>query len=84
MTSTIVTTKGQIVIPSKIRRKLNIKNGTRLCIVEKGDQLILQPLTEDYFKNMAGIAGAKGKGVSALLEERAKEKENEDKKWSKF
>ena len=81
MTTTIVTTKGQIVIPSKIRRHFNIKKGTRLCIVEKGDQLILQPLTEDYFKKMAGIAGAKGKGVSALLEERAKEKEKEDKKW---
>ncbi len=84
MTTTIVTTKGQIVIPSRMRRKLNIKNGTRLCIVEKGDQLILQPLTEGYFKKMAGIASAKGKGVSALLEERAKEKGNEDKKWSKF
>ncbi len=83
MTTTTVTTKGQIVIPSRMRRKLNIKNGTRLCIIEKGDQLILQPLTEDYFKKMAGIAVAKGKGVSALLEERAKEKENEDKKWSK-
>lgn len=83
MTTTTVTTKGQIVIPSRMRRRLNIKNGTRLCIVEKGDQLILQPLTEDYFKKMAGVAGAKGKGVNALLEERAKEKENEDKKWSK-
>ncbi len=84
MTTTIVTTKGQIVIPSKIRRRLNIKKGTRLCIEQKGDQLILQPLTDEYFKKIAGIAATKGKGVSALLEERAKEKENEDKKWSKF
>ena len=84
MITTIVTTKGQIVIPSRMRWKLNIKKGTRLCIEEKGDQLILQPLTDDYFKKMAGIASTKGKGVSALLEERAKEKESEDKKWSKF
>ena len=84
MTTTIVTTKGQIVIPSRMRWKLNIKKGTRLCIEEKGDQLILQPLTDDYYEKMAGIASTKGKGVSALLEERAKEKENEDKKWSKF
>ncbi len=66
-----------------MRRRLNIKTGTKLCIVEKGGQIILQPLTEDYFKKMAGIAGVKGKGVSALLEERAKDKETEDKKWSK-
>ena len=83
MVTTIVTTKGQIVIPSRIRRKLNIKEGTRLSIEEKGDQLVLQPLTTEYFKKIAGIAGTKGKGVVALLEERAKDKETEDKKWSK-
>lgn len=75
MTTTIVTTKGQIVIPSRMRRKLNIKNGTRLCIVEKGDQLILQPLTEDYFKRIAGVLGTRGKLSRALLEERARDKE---------
>ncbi|MFH1903587.1 MAG: AbrB/MazE/SpoVT family DNA-binding domain-containing protein, partial [Candidatus Omnitrophota bacterium] len=32
---TTVTTKGQIVIPSKIRRRLNIKRGTRLYVEEK-------------------------------------------------
>ncbi|HLF19060.1 MAG TPA: AbrB/MazE/SpoVT family DNA-binding domain-containing protein [Candidatus Omnitrophota bacterium] len=83
MVTTTVTTKGQIVIPSRIRRKLKIKRGTRLSIEEKGDQIILQPLTEDYFEKMAGILNTKGKGVKALLEERAKEKEREDKKWSR-
>ncbi len=83
MTMAIVTTKGQIVIPSRIRRKLNIKKGTRLCIEEKGDQLILQPLTVDYYEKMAGVLKTKGKGTRAILEERAREKELEDKKWSK-
>lgn len=83
MTTTIVTSKGQIVIPSKIRRRLNIKRGTKLCIVEKGDQLILQPLTEDYFEKMAGILNTKGKLTKAILEERAKEKKLEEKKWSR-
>ena len=83
MTTTIVTSKGQIVIPSKIRRRLNIKKGTKLCIVEKGDQLILQPLTEDYFEKMAGILNTKGKLTKAILEERIKEKELEEKKWSR-
>jgi len=83
MTTTIVTSKGQIVIPSKIRRRLNIKRGTKLCIVEKGEQIVLQPLTGDYFEKMAGVLNTKGKLTKALLEERAKEKGAEDKKWSK-
>ena len=75
MVTTIVTTKGQIVIPSRIRRKLNIKKGTRLYIEEKGDELIIKPVTPEYFSKMAGVLGTKGKLTKALLEERAKDKE---------
>lgn len=83
MTTTVVTTKGQIVIPSKIRQSLHIKKGTKLCIAEKSGQIILQPLTDEYFEKMAGILPTKGKLTKAILEERAKEKELEDKKWSR-
>ena len=83
MTTTVVTAKGQIVIPSRIRRHLNIKKGTKLCVIENKDEIVLKPLTREYFERMAGIACTKGKGLSALLEERAKEKEHEDKKWLK-
>ena len=82
MTTTIVTTKGQIVIPSKIRKRHNIHKGTKLCILEKGDQIVLQPLTGDYFEKMAGILNTKGKLTKALLDERNRDKEAEDKKWS--
>jgi len=83
MTTMVVTTKGQIVIPSKIRQKHHIKRGTKLCIIEKGDQIILQPLTGEYFEKMAGILPTKGKLTKSILEERTKEKELEDKKWLK-
>ena len=83
MNTAIVTTKGQIVIPSKIRRRHNIKSGTKLCILEKGDQILLQPLTDEYFEKMAGILNTKGKLTKTLLEERARDKELEEKKWSK-
>ncbi len=84
MTITVATSKGQVVIPSKIRRRHNIKKGTKFCITEKGGQIIFQPLTEDYFEKMAGILNTKGKLTKALLEERARDKELEEKKWSKF
>jgi len=83
METTVVTSKGQIVIPSKIRLRYKIKKGTKLCIIEKGDQIILQPLTEEYFEKMAGILNTKGRLTKALLEERQKEKELEEKKWQK-
>lgn len=77
MPTTIVTTKGQIVIPSKIRRKYNIKKGTRLYIEENGTEIILKPVTAEYIENLAGILATKGKLTKLLLEERAKDRERE-------
>ena len=77
MTTTIVTTKGQIVIPSKIRRRLNIKKGTKLYIEEREDELILKAVTPAYFEKIAGVLQTKGKLSKALIEERAKDKERE-------
>jgi AbrB family looped-hinge helix DNA binding protein len=83
MKTTTLTTKGQIVIPSKIRQRLKIKLGTKLCIMVKGDQIIIQPLTDEYFEKMAGILNTKGKLTKAILDERRKEKEVGESKWSK-
>jgi AbrB family looped-hinge helix DNA binding protein len=75
MAITTATTKGQIVIPSKIRRKFNIKKGTKLYIEEKGDELILKPVTAEYFRKIAGILSTKGKLSKSLLEERSRDRE---------
>ena len=83
MTTTVMTAKGQVVIPSKIRRRLNMKKGTKLCVIETRDGVELKPLTADYFEKMAGIVKTKRKLTDILFEERRKEKEAEDKKWSK-
>jgi len=77
MTTTIVTTKGQIVIPAKIRRRLNIKRGTKLYIEERGDELVIKAVTPGYFEKIAGVLQTKGRLSKALLEERAGDKERE-------
>ena len=77
MTTTVVTTKGQIVIPSKIRQRLHIKRGTKLYIEERGEELIIKPVTPAYFEKIAGVLQTKGKLSKTLLENRAKDKERE-------
>jgi AbrB family looped-hinge helix DNA binding protein len=73
-----VTSKGQVVIPSRIRRKFNIKKGTKLFVEDNEREIVLKPMTPDYFENMAGILRTKGKLAKALLEERAREKKREE------
>jgi AbrB family looped-hinge helix DNA binding protein len=78
MNTFAVTVKGQIVIPVKIRRKLGIKQGTKICFMEKGDEVVLRPLTKDYFEKMAGILKTNGKLTRSLLEERTRDKQREN------
>ena len=36
--------RGQMVVPVSIRRRLNLKEGDRVAFVQRGDDIILQPL----------------------------------------
>lgn len=73
--TSIVTTKGQLVIPARIRRRHGIKRGTRVCLIEQGEEIVLRPLTAEYFQRAAGILGTGGKVLKAFLEEKKKERE---------
>lgn len=75
MESSIVTTKGQIVIPSKIRRKYNIKNGTKVHFYEEEGQIKIVPVTQEMIRENYGILGTKGRMLKALSEEKKKERE---------
>ncbi len=71
-----MTVKGQIVIPSKIRRKAAIKEGTRIQVEvdEQGHRIILTPVTRDYIQNLRGKY--KGKSLlTALAAEKKREQE---------
>ena len=69
-----VTIKGQIVIPSKLRRKFGIKKGTQVFLFERGDEIVIKPITDEYLRSMAGVMGTKGRLLRALKEEKAKER----------
>lgn len=69
---TTATSKGQIVIPSSIRRKYGIKEGTRIQINDNGSEIILTPITREYVHSLRGKF--KGKGLlKALMAEKKRE-----------
>lgn len=75
MESAIVTTKGQVVIPARIRRRLKIKKGTPVCFTEQGTGVFLQPVTDEFIASAAGVLGTKGRVLRALMEEKKRERE---------
>lgn len=73
---TTATSKGQIVIPSSVRRKFGIKEGTRIQINLSDDEkeIILTPITREYVHSLRGKF--KGKGLlKALMADKKKERE---------
>ena len=74
MEKAVVTVKGQIVIPAKLRRKLGIKKGTQVFLYEKKGEIVIKPITDEYICGMAGVTGTKGRLLKALKEEKAKER----------
>ena len=73
---TVATSKGQVVIPSKIRKQLGIKDGTYLQIDVNAvtRQIILTPVTREYVRSLRGKY--KGKGLmKALMTEKKRERE---------
>lgn len=54
----IVTSKGQLVIPANLRRRLGIRKGTVIVFTEESGRLILQPLTAAFIKNLRGSLSA--------------------------
>ena len=73
---TVATSKGQIVIPSKIRKQLGIKDGTYLQIDVNAitRQIILTPVTREYVRSLRGKY--KGRGLmKALMADKKRERE---------
>ncbi len=73
---TTATVKGQIVIPSKLRRKYEIKEGTRIEIEddEKNGHIILKPITRAHVHRLCGKYRGMGL-LKALMAEKAAERE---------
>ena len=74
MYKAVVSAKGQMVIPSALRKKFGIKKGTQVCLYERDGEIVIKPITDKYIQSMAGMARTKGRLLKALMEEKVKER----------
>jgi len=75
METSVVTVKGQVVIPSRLRRKYGIKSGTLIHFFDDNGEIRLVPVTHEVIDANIGFLGTKGKLRRALTEEKKKERE---------
>ncbi len=74
--SSKVTSKGQIVIPKKLREKYGIGPSTRLRWVEKEEGLLLVPESEDPVEAAKGMLAGAGL-LRAYVLEKQRDRERE-------
>ncbi|MDY6856653.1 MAG: AbrB/MazE/SpoVT family DNA-binding domain-containing protein [Thermodesulfobacteriota bacterium] len=70
MTTVRTLSKGQIVIPAKIRKKYNIKPGSELHLIEYGGILYIIPPVEDPIGAACGSLPPEPSLSEYLLKER--------------
>lgn len=73
-----VSEKGQIVIPSALRKKYGIKPKGEVFVTEMNGKIVIVPLLRDPVKEARGILKGGRSLTQALLEERRKELEREE------
>ena len=73
-----VTSKGQLVVPARIRRRFGIKPGTEVRFIEREGEIVFQPVTREFIRSLQGSLRAAGPATLELLRERAADRKREE------
>jgi AbrB family looped-hinge helix DNA binding protein len=67
-------TKGQVVIPRRLRREFEIEEGTKATVVATPEGILLKPMTRAFIKGLRG--SLKGtKAMEIFRKERIRERD---------
>ena len=72
MSTLVVSSKGQIVLPAEMRRRLGMGAGARLEVLEESDGLklrVLRAVTAVDTSSLAGLVKAPARGVPRSLDD---------------
>ncbi len=77
---TVISSKGQVVIPAELREQLGLRKGTPATWTEEKGRLVLSPMTEKRLREIRGFLKPKPGEPSAfegLFEERERGRRRE-------
>ena len=75
METSVLKSKGQLLIPKRLRKKYGIEAGVKVIFEETEGGVVIRPINEQYFKSFRGLLSSSGK-----LKEEVKAYKNEEKK----
>lgn len=69
-----LSSKGQLIIPARLRKKYSIRKGTKVVFLEDGHRLILQPITNEFIQSLRGSLKGGPSLLAILRKERKRER----------
>jgi AbrB family looped-hinge helix DNA binding protein len=76
---TVISSRGQVVIPAELRQQLGLEKGTRATWSEERGRLVLTPMTEKRLDEIMGFLKP-APGEPSMFEEIFAERERERKR----
>jgi AbrB family looped-hinge helix DNA binding protein len=73
-----VSSKGQLVVPARIRHRFGIKPGTRVRFIERGGEILFQPITKEFIRGLQGSLKSASSVTQDLLRERRAERDRKE------
>ena len=61
--------RGQITLPSEIRRKIGLHEGDRIAVISQGDQVILRTLTQTLLDLRGSVPVFEPQNYSAIRQQ---------------
>jgi len=57
---TQISSKGQVVIPSHLRKEMNLSVGTKIAVERDGNAIVLRPITAEFIRSLRGCTRGAG------------------------
>ena len=80
METSILTSKGQLPIPQRIRNKYGIHSGVKVIFEVATNGVIMRAMNADYFKSFIGILNSDGNLKADMKKAKEEEKKLEERK----
>ena len=64
----VVDKRGRVVVPAELRRRYNLKAGTKIVFIDSDEGVVIRVINKNYFESVAGVLGLKGRHLKSLMD----------------
>ena len=82
METFVLTTKRQLLIPKHLCAKYGFKTGVKVVFEETADGVLIKPMDENYFENLAGSLKDSFPSITEFMKIKQEEKKREERKMN--